>query len=185
VTESTPPSNDPMQRFYARVWRENVVPHLKDRHAEQRRRTAAAGTRVASATGRALDSLLKLRGKPFQRSMTVLGARLGALLPDVWDWRWFREEASPETRRAVKEAVAREARYGSVEEACGLLGVRWPPSEEVLQEAWRRVAYECHPDRARSAEERHERELRFVACQAAYEAIKAELAARGDRGAKL
>ena len=164
-------TDDAMQRFYQRVWRENVVPLLRGHQAEQRRKTARVGGKLAAASGRFLDSLLGLRGKPFTRSLTIMGTRLGALLPDAWDWRWWRDEADTETRRQIAELIERRALEMQDAEARALLDVPPQASLDELKQAWRRLSQHYHPDKAADDHQRREYHLRFITYQAAYERL--------------
>jgi hypothetical protein len=121
----------------------------------------------------ALDGLLRLRGRPFTRMLTVLGARFGALLPDAWDWDWLRRFADPGQRSAVEARVAARASGLAEDEALRLLGVSEQASWEDVREAWRSFAQRWHPDKAPDAGARAEHRIRFVACQAAYERVRA------------
>ena len=97
------------RRFLRRVWQEDVGPLLRDQRAVQRKKSARVAGTAAAGAGLLLDGLLRLRGKPFTRFMTVVGSSLGALLPDVWDWEWLRDSADAAEQAAVAEGVQRQA----------------------------------------------------------------------------
>jgi DnaJ-domain-containing protein 1 len=166
-----------LSEFLRRVWREDVAPLLRGRRAEQRRKAARMGGRVAAAGGLLVDTVFRLRGKPFTRFMTVMGARLGAMAPDVWDWKWFSR-----ADRAVREEVTRQVQRRAAElaeaEARALLGVGARADGEAIKHAWREAARRWHPDKAADDMQRAEYRLKFIAYQAAY----ARLTERAQEG---
>lgn len=137
-------------------------------------RAAAArrGVQVGGVAGLALDGLLRLRGRPFTRMLTVLGGRFGALLPDTWDWGWFSSGASARERSVIEERVLRRARELADDEALRLLGLPPTASPEALKSAWREHARRWHPDLAPDGAQRAEYRVRFIAYQAAYERLR-------------
>ncbi|QOJ13940.1 MAG: DnaJ domain-containing protein [Planctomycetia bacterium] len=174
------------RRFVQRVWQHDVAPLLRDRQAAQRRGGARIGGSVGAGAGLLLDRLFGLRGRPFARFGTVVGATLGAVLPDAWDWQWFRS-AGQDEQRAVSDAVQRRAADLPEVEALELLGLTASATRDDLRIAWRRAAAEWHPDGAANDADRTERHLRFVALQAAHERLRAaydagRLPLSGDRG---
>lgn len=162
--------DEAFRRFLRRVWREDVGPLLRDKHAGRRRKSARVTGKIAAVTGLAVDSLFHLRGKPFTRFMTVMGSSLGAMLPDVWDWKWFRS-ADEQTRRAATERF--QAAAANLPEADALELFDLPPtaSFDALKESWRTISKRWHPDKAPDEQRRVEYHLRFVAYQAAYERL--------------
>lgn len=166
-------ADEAFQAFMRRVWREDVAPLLKGRYAAQRRVTARAGGTLAGLSGLVVDRLLRLRGRPFARAATVLGARLGALLPDAWDWAWLGGRAGRKTQELVAERVRARAEQLADEEALALLGLEATASLEQTKAAWRSASLRWHPDRAAGEAERAEYRLRFIACKAAYERLVA------------
>jgi hypothetical protein len=170
---STPRSSDnaAFRRFLRRVWREDVTSLLRDRRAEQRKKTARTAGKFAAATGLFVDSVLGLNGKPFARFMTVMGTRLGALLPDVWDWEWLRESAAPAEREVVAEQVQRRAAELPETDALELFDLPPTATREELKHAWRAVLQRWHPDKARSPAARAEHHVHFLAYKTAYERL--------------
>lgn len=163
--------NDAFRQFLRRVWRDDVGPLLRDRRHDQRARTARTVGKYAGATGLFLDGLLNLKGRPFGRFMTVMGSSLGALLPDVWDWRWFREDATRPQRAAVSQQVARAARALPEQEALALFGLTPAATAEEFRSASRAVLHRWHPDRAPHEAARAEYHVRFCAYSAARERL--------------
>jgi len=160
------------RRFIRRVWRDDLAPLLRDRHAARRKTAARTGGRLAAAGGLLLDKALRLRGRPFTRAMTVVGASLGAMLPDVWDWRWLRRVATRADRKLVGERVRKSAAALDEDEALGLFGLNSAASRESLRAAHRAASKRWHPDLAADAESRAEHHVRFLAYQAAYERLE-------------
>lgn len=175
------PADEALARFMRRIWRQDIAPLLRDRRARERRRIARLGGQVAAAGGLLVDTVFRLRGKPFTRFMTVMGASLGAMLPDAWDWRWLRESATPDEREEVARRVRRRAAELLDREAGALLGVRPEAGVEAIKLAWRQAARRWHPDRAPDAARRAEYQVRFIAYQAAYERLMS--AAQRERDA--
>ena len=161
-----------LQAFLRRIWREDVAPLLRDRRA-QRAAAARRGVQVGGAAGLALDGLLRLRGRPFTRMLTVLGGRFGALLPDTWDWGWLRARASAREQSVIEERVSLRARELADDEALRLLGVAQTASPAELKAAWRAHARRWHPDMAPDPAQRAEYRIRFITYQAAYERLRA------------
>lgn len=166
-------SDAALGRFLRRVWKKDVEPLLRDRRARQRRRAARAGGRIAATGGLVLDSLLGLRGRPFTRAMTVMGSSLGALLPDVWDWKWLRGTATEQQRRVVREQVKRRAAELPEVDALELFGLNGRSSRTELKAAWRAASQRWHPDKAADEAARAEHHVRFIAYQAAYRRLAA------------
>jgi hypothetical protein len=171
MAESAERGDQALGRFLQRVWLTDVQPLLRGKYADQRCKSARVGGKVAAAGGLVLDTLFRLRGKPFTRAMTVMGSSLGAMLPDVWDWKWLRDSAKNEDRQAVVDQVRRRA--AELPEADALELFELPPSasREQLKAAWRTISQRWHPDKAPDADRRAEYHLRFVAYQAAYERL--------------
>jgi hypothetical protein len=169
MTRSSKPSDDALRRFLRRVWRDDVGPLLRGKYASQRRKSARIGGKVAATGGLMLDSLFRLRGRPFTRAMSVMGSSLGAMLPDVWDWKWLRSAADKEDRQVVADQVKRRAAQLPEAEALSWFGLAPTASHEQLKHAWRIVSQRWHPDKAPDAERRSEYQIRFVAYQTAYE----------------
>ncbi len=163
--------NEALAAFLHRVWRQDVEPLLRDQRAEQRRKAAAVGGKVAAAGGLLLDTLLRLRGRPFTRAMSVLGTSFGAMLPDVWDWQWFRS-AERGQQEQIAEQIRRRAASLEDLEALALFGLDGSANFEQLKTAWRRVSLRWHPDRAPDQAARAEYHARFVAYQGAYERLR-------------
>ncbi len=161
-----------MQRFVQRVWREDVAPLLNDRRARQRQKLARGGAKAAAAGGLALDTLLRLRGRPFTRFFTVLGASWGALLPDVLDWRWLRAAREDEVE-ALRGEVARRLENLSDEEALAMFDLASQAGREELQAAWRKAAQRWHPDKAPDDAARREHQLRFLVLKEAHTRLTA------------
>ena len=158
------------RRLMQRVWHDDVVPLLRGKYAKQRASGARIGGKAAAGFGFALDRLLGFKGKPFQRSLGVLGTTLGAVVPDVWDATWLRQGADDSDRRTIAEQVHQGAAGLELSAAAELLELGDMNDREALREAWRNQAKRWHPDVAPPAR-REEHRLRFVACQAAYDRI--------------
>jgi len=171
MTATRRDKDEALRRFLRRVWRQDIRPLLRGAQAGQRRKSAKIVGTLAAVTGLTLDGLLRLRGRPFTRSLTVLGSTFGALLPDVWDWSWLRNQARPQERQVVAEHVRRRAADLSVEEALALFHLRPGASPAQLKQAWREVAQRWHPDKAPDDACRAEYHVRFVAYQAAYQRL--------------
>jgi hypothetical protein len=163
--------NEAFRRFLRRVWQRDIAPLLVGEYAAQRRKSAWIGGRLAATTGLVLDSLLRLRGRPFARALTVLGTTAGALLPDVWDWRWLRERAGPRERTVVAEQVQRRAAELEVREALALFDLPANATAAALKQAWRQVSQNYHPDKAPDEPSRAEYHVRFLAYRAAYDRL--------------
>jgi hypothetical protein len=153
------------------VWRTDVARLLRDHRAAQRAKTARVTGKAAAATGLFVDTLLGLKGKPFARFMTVMGTSVGAMLPDVWDWKWLRESASRAERQAVQEGVARQAAALPEAEALALFGLTPDVSREALKRVWRATLQRWHPDKAPDERSRAEYHVRFLAYKTAYERL--------------
>jgi len=159
------------RRFLRRVWRDDVAPLLRDRRGAQRKTTARVTGKFAAATGLLVDGVLRLKGKPFTRFLTVVGSSLGALLPDVWDWQWLRETAAPEERAVVADQVRRRAEQLPEADALALFDLPAAATREDLKHAWRAVLQRWHPDKAPDEPTRAEHHVRFLAYKAAYERL--------------
>ncbi|MBK8914094.1 MAG: J domain-containing protein [Phycisphaerales bacterium] len=153
-----------------RVWQHDVAPLLRDRRSAQRRGGARIGGSVGAGAGLLLDRLFGLRGRPFARFGTVVGATLGAVLPDAWDWKWF-HGAAQEDQQAVSDALQRRAADLPESDALELLGLSASATRDDLRVAWRQAASRWHPDGAASDADRAERHLRFIALQAAHQRL--------------
>jgi hypothetical protein len=171
MTIRRPADNEAFRRFLRRVWREDVTPLLRDRRAAQRRKVARTAGKFAAATGLFVDGVLGLKGKPFARFMTVMGSSLGAMLPDVWDWRWLRDTAAPAQCKVVAEQVRRRAAELPEAAALELFGLPAAAAREDLKHAWREVLQRWHPDKARTSAARAEHQVRFLVYKAAYERL--------------
>ncbi len=156
------------RRFLRRVWQHDINPLLRGQYAAQRRTTARVGGKIAASAGLLVDGILRLRGKPFTRFMTVFGSSMGALLPDVWDWSWLRDRAAQTQRKVVEEQVQRRAAELPESEALALFRLAPSATREELKAAWRGVSQRWHPDKAPDDRRRAEYHVRFVAYQAAY-----------------
>lgn len=168
---ATGPNSDAFRRFVHRVWESDIVPLLRGERAAERRRAARVAGGIAAAGGLLADTVLRLKGRPFTRFMTVFGTSLGALLPDIWDWRWVREQASQAQRRLISERLARRARQASLKEALELFGLSASTSREELQQVWRATAQRWHPDKTADEAQRREYQVRFTTYRAAYERL--------------
>lgn len=166
-------NDDAFRRFLRRVWREDVTPLLRDERAAQRAKSARVGGKAAAAAGLFVDALFGLKGKPFTRALTVMGSSLGAMLPDVWDWRWFREDADAEQRKVVAEQVRRRAAELPETDALELFGLGPGASRAEFRQAWHTILQRWHPDKAPDDNARSEYHVRFLAYQAAYEQLTA------------
>jgi hypothetical protein len=163
--------DEALGRFLRQVWHSDVEPLLRGKYAAQRRKSARIGGKVAATGGLVVDSLLRLRGKPFTRALSVLGSSFGAMLPDVWDWQWLRTSASKNDRQVLTDQVKRRAAQLSDTEALRLFGLASTASYEQLKHAWRIVSQRWHPDKATDPQQRHEYQVRFVVYQSAYERL--------------
>ncbi|RMF83808.1 MAG: J domain-containing protein [Planctomycetota bacterium] len=172
---SRTPSDEALRRFLRRTWKRDIAPILRGRRAEQRRKTARIGGRIAATAGLAIDSLLHLRGRPFTRAFTVLGATAGAILPDAWDFRWFRK-ADRATREETTRRVQAAAEKLPEADALALFGLDAGSDEEQLRRAWRAISKRWHPDLAPDEDARAEYHLRFVTYQTAYQRLRAAYA---------
>lgn len=170
---TSPDKDEAFRRFLRRVWRDDVAPLLRDRRAADRRQAARAGGKIAATGGLLVDTLFGLKGKPFARFMTVMGTRLGAILPDAWDWQWLRESATPEQRQRVAREVRRRAGQLPERAALGLFGLSPSATRDDAKRAWREVSLRWHPDHAPDDARRREYHVRFVAYRAAYERLLA------------
>ena len=161
-----------LREFLQRVWRQDVEPWLRDAQRAEQERSARRAGQAAATAGLALDALLRLRGRPFTRMLTVLGTSLGAIAPRTWSWRWLRQVARGPVRERVVAGVQRGAGGLSAEEARRVLGVADDADAEHVRQAWRRLSARWHPDRARDDATRAEHHVRFVAYHAAYDRLK-------------
>lgn len=166
-----PNEDEAFRRFIRRVWRDDVAPLLRDKRAKQRQASARTTGKAAAAAGLVVDSLFGLKGKPFARFMTVMGTRLGALLPDVWDWEWLRESAEPAEREVVADQVQRRAAELPEADALALFGLDATAPREELKHAWRAILQRWHPDKAPDERARAQHHVRFLAYKAAYERL--------------
>jgi len=171
MAAARPDSEAAFRAFVRDVWTRDVAPLLRGRRAAQRARWARRTGRLACATGRFVDALLGLRGRPFGRSLTVLGSRLGALLPDLWDWDWLRRDATPAERTAVADRLQQRAAALPEADALALFGLTPSASRDEFRAAWRAVLLRWHPDRAPDEAARAEYHVRFVAYNAAHERL--------------
>lgn len=162
-------SDDAMQTFLRRVWRHDVQPLLRGPRAKQRANAARIVGKAAGLGGTFVDSVLRMRGRPFTRFMTVLGSTFGAMLPDVWSWEWLRS-ASLEDQHRVEEQVARRAAELAERDALELLELPIDATADEARTRWRELARRWHPDRAEPAS-RAESQVRFVAYREAYESL--------------
>lgn len=169
------PDSEAFRRFLRRVWQADVQPLLGDQRAAQRRYSARVGGRVAAAGGLFVDAFLGLRGRPFTRALTVLGARVGALLPDVWDWQIFRS-ATPEQRATIAARVEDRAATLEDREALELLGLTEQATPDDLRSAWHAASRRWHPDKAPDDAQRQEYHVRFLVYKGAYERLRAAYA---------
>ncbi len=172
MPDDTANHDDPLRAFLQRVWREDVTPLLRGNRADQRAKSARATGKAAAAAGLFFDTLLKLRGRPFTRALTVLGSSVGAMLPDAWDWKWLRDTADDRTRAAVAEQMRRRAAELPDREALQLFGLRADATLDDLKTVWRAISRRWHPDHAPDEQTRAEHHLRFVTYRAAYERLR-------------
>ncbi len=163
--------DEAFRRFLRRIWRDDVGPLLRDQRAAERRKTARVTGKTAATAGLFLDSVFGLKGKPFTRFMTVVGASFGAMLPDIWDWEWFRESAAPAEREVIEDHVARQAAALPEADALALFGLPPQATREDLKQAWHETAFRWHPDKAPDPARRPEYQVHFVAYQAAYQRL--------------
>lgn len=161
------------RRFARRVWRDDVAPLLRGRLAAQREKTATLGGQVAGSAGRLLDRALGLRGQPFARALTIMGASLGAMLPDAWDWDWLQDAATPAQRRTVRKRLERHAAELDEAAALALFGLEPQATHAEFRAAWRAASLLWHPDKARTEEQRRAFTIRFAALCAARDQIEA------------
>ena len=171
MSAHTSGDNDALRRLMRRVWRDDVAPLLRDKRAAQRRKTARVAGKLAAATGLLVDGALRLKGKPFTRFMTVVGTSFGAMLPDVWDWKWLSAAADDDERKLVAEQVRKRAAQLPEADALELFGLDAGVSRDVLKKRWRRVLKRWHPDKAESDRQRAEYHIRFLAYNAAYDRL--------------
>ena len=162
---------DPMRVFLRRVWREDVAPLLRDRRAGQRRKAARTSGTIAAAGGLVLDGLLRLKGKPFTRAMTVMGASLGAMLPDALDFEWLRKNTDARARRKVADQFRARVRRLPERDALALFGLSPKATREDLRSAWHAASLRWHPDKAPDETQRVEHQMRFIAYKSAYEIL--------------
>lgn len=161
-----------MQRFLQRVWRKDVRPRLADDQRRARTKSARIAGTAAGMSGLALDKLFRLRGKPFTRAFTVLGAGLGALLPDALDWNFLARRDHAAVREATENAARSQAEQLADREALALFNLPPTANREQLRAAWHQNSQRWHPDRARSPAQKCEFHVRFVAYEAAYRRLK-------------
>lgn len=166
------PSNQDqsLRRFYRRVWKHDVAPLLRGRRKKEREKAARVGGKIAATAGLFVDRLLGLKGRPFARSMTVMGTSLGAMLPDVWDWKWL-HEADESQRKVVDEQVSRRVAELPEAEALELFGLSPTATRDDLKQAWRAASLKHHPDKAADESRQAEFHLRFLTYRAAYERL--------------
>ena len=173
MSATHPSDNEALRRFLRRVWQSDITPLLQGARAAQRAKSARVGGKIAATTGLVLDSLFGLKGKPFTRSMTVVGSTFGALLPDVWDWRWLRENAEPGEKKVVSEQIERRAAELPLLEALAMFDLPPTASQETLKYAWREISRQWHPDKAPDEHQQAEYHVRFLAYRAAYDRLRA------------
>jgi len=160
-----------LREFLQRVWRNDVAPLLRGERAEQRAKSARVAGKAAAVAGLLVDGVLRLKGRPFTRFMTVVGSSFGALLPDMWDWNWLRSSATPVQRRFVAEQIERRARELPEIAALAMFGLSPSAGRDELKTAWRAVLQRWHPDKARDERQRREYHVRFLAYRTAYERL--------------
>ncbi len=163
--------DEALSRFLRRVWQQDVEPLLRGERAAQRRRAAGVGGKVAATGGLLIDSLFHLRGRPFTRALTVLGTSFGAMVPDVWDWKWL-QAASADERATVTAQVRRRAAELPEADALALFGLSATATQEQLKTAWHTACLRWHPDRAPDDTRRGEYHTRFVVYQQAYARLR-------------
>lgn len=171
MSASNAPGDVAFREFLRRVWTEDIRPLLNDRLAPERRSAAQKGAKYAGATGAFLDGVFNLRGKPFARMFTVWGSSFGALLPDLLDWDWLRDEASDAQRAAVRERIEQRAAALPEEQALALFGLTPAATRDEVKAAWREFLLHGHPDKAPSPARRDEYTLRFLTCKSAFELL--------------
>jgi len=164
--------DEAFRRFLDRLWRRDVRPLLRDARKAQRQRTARVAGTLAAGTGLLLDGVLRLRGRPFTRFLTVVGSTLGALLPDLWDWGWLRDVATPDEQKLVAEQARAQMERLPEADALNLFGLSPSASAADLRGAWHAVAQCWHPDKAPNEPSRAEYRVRFIVYQAAYERLR-------------
>ena len=165
-----PTTDEKLHAFYRRLWEKRILPQLSAENAPRQEKRTRRTARWASASGRFVDSLLGLRGKPFTRAFTSIGVDLS--MPQTWDWKWFGRQTQATRERLNAEAEAAAAKL-EFDEALSLFGLSGSASHDDLKAAWRAAAHRWHPDRARSEEERQQAHSHFVTLQAAYERLRA------------
>ncbi len=170
ANQDTRDTADAFERFLRRVWRAEVAPKLAGRRRRGRATGARVGGTIAGLGGTLLDRLFGLRGRPFARAGTVLGASVGAILPDVWDWEWLRR-ASAAQYKAVAGRVREHAARLEDDEALALLGLHAGATAEDVRRAWHAASKRWHPDLAPDGATRREHALRFVTLNAAHERL--------------
>lgn len=119
-----------------------------------------------------LDRLLGLRGRPFTRSLTVLGASFGAMAPDAWDWNWLRTHASAAQQEAAAASLTSYAQKLELDEALALFDLPADVSRESVKAAWHDAARRWHPDVACDESQRAEHQARFITYRAAYDCLQ-------------
>lgn len=160
-----------MQRFLRRVWTQDVAPLLRGRYSRQRAAVARVGGTIAGVAGMLVDRLFGLRGRPTARAMTVLGATLGAMLPDAWDWDYLNRLNDATANAEAAEHVRRCAEQLPEEEALELFGLDPASTRDELQAAWREIVLRWHPDRAPDPSARTEYHVTFMAYRTAYDRL--------------
>lgn len=154
-----------------RVWRDDIAPLLHEGAGAQRRKGARIGGKVAASAGLALDTLFRLRGKPFARAFGVLGTSAGAMIPDLWDWSWYRQ-AGERVCATVEQRLRKRAAKLEDDEALAFFDLPPTATESDLRAAWHAATLRWHPDRAPDDEARREYHLRFIAYQAAHARLR-------------
>lgn len=168
-----PSQPDDLDRLLADLWRSDLAALLKDDLAERRKATGGAVGGLTGRVGRAVDRLFKLPGRPFSRSLGVLGATVGATLPDAWKTIIDAHRAlGSAARKLIEKHVLAATDRLPEERTLRLFGLTPRATREELHQAWRRVAAAWHPDRAPDEAERVRYHYRFVAYQAAYDRLK-------------
>ncbi len=170
MAKRTSKQDESLRRFYRRVWKQDVAPLLRGGRRAQRAKSARFTGTIAASAGLFADKLLRLKGRPFARFMTVMGSSLGAMLPDVWDWNWLRS-ADTRQRRVVDEQVRRRAAELPEAEALELFGLTPAATRDDLKRAWREISRRYHPDKAADESQRAEFHLRFLTYRAAYDRL--------------
>jgi len=164
--------NEAFRRFLDRLWQRDVLPLLRDARKAQRQRAARVVGTAAAGAGLLLDGVLRLRGRPFTRFLTVVGSTLGALLPDVWDWSWLRDVATPAEQELVADRARSQMEQLPEADALSLFGLSPDASATDLRRAWHDAAQRWHPDKASDEPSRVEYRVRFIVYQAAYERLR-------------